>query len=219
MNLLPQRRIHCPIIASLTVALAQMLLPQAVAQELRGWWVDAFNTGFKTSAQVTQLIADARAARVNALFVQVRKRGDAYYNSSFEPKASDVSPASFDPLADLLTKSRTGGTRVQIHAWVVTYNIWNGQSTTPTQTTHPYRVYPGWLTVKTDGSKWDGANYAFDQALPAVQDYTYNVLMDIVTKYDVDVLHLTTSAIQMLVLARTISLGATIQIRYNGFSR
>ena len=50
----------------------------AAAQELRGRWVDAFNTGFKTSGQVTQLIADVRASNVHALFVQVWKRGDAY---------------------------------------------------------------------------------------------------------------------------------------------
>jgi uncharacterized lipoprotein YddW (UPF0748 family) len=162
---------------------------QALAQELRGWWVDAFNNGFKTSGQVSQLIADARTAKVNALFVQVRKRGDAYYNSLFEPKAADVSPASFDPLADLLTKARTGGERIQIHAWIVAYNIWNNQTGTPTQLTHPYRTQPSWLTQRTDAVTWDGANYAFDQGHPAVQEHTYNVAMDIVSRYDVDGLH------------------------------
>lgn len=159
------------------------------AQELRGLWVDAFNSGFKTPAQVTQLIADARAANVNALFVQVRKRGDAYYDSALEPKATDVSPQSFDPLADLISKSGTGGPKVQIHAWIVTYNIWNGQSTQPSQASHPYRVNPDWLTQRQDGTLWDGANYAFDPAHPDVQEHTFQVCQDILSRYAVDGLH------------------------------
>ena len=43
-------------------------------------------------------------------------------NSNLEPKAADVSPPSFDPLADLLQKAGTGGPRIGIHAWIVTCN-------------------------------------------------------------------------------------------------
>src|SRR5260370_41150950 len=53
--------------------------------ELRAVWVDAFHDGFKTPAQVDDLLAWARSANLNAVFVQVRRRGDAYYVKSFEP--------------------------------------------------------------------------------------------------------------------------------------
>jgi uncharacterized lipoprotein YddW (UPF0748 family) len=158
------------------------------SQELRGLWVDAFNSGFKTPAQVTQLIADARAGNFNALFVQVRKRGDAYYNSNFEPKATDIA-AGFDPLADLLAKAGTGGPRIAVHAWIVTYNIWNSQAGTPTPASHPYRTRPEWLTQNDTGTLWDGANYAFDPAHPEVQRHTFNVCQDILSRYAVDGLH------------------------------
>jgi uncharacterized lipoprotein YddW (UPF0748 family) len=161
----------------------------ARAQELRGLWADAFHDGMRTSSQVTQLVENARAGNFNAVFVQVRKRGDAYYNSTLEPKATDVSPQSFDPLADLIAKANTGGPKIEVHAWIVTYNIWNSQSTAPSQVAHPYNLHPDWLTEKDDGTRWDGANYAFDQAHPEVQAHTFAVCQDILTRYAVDGLH------------------------------
>lgn len=151
-------------------------------------WVDAFHAGFKNSTQTTDLINAARAANCNALIVQVRKRGDAYYRNGLEPVAADIS-GSFDPLADLITKANTGSPKIQVHAWVVTYNIWNSESGTPTQTTHPYRLHKDWLSYRHTGETWDGGNYQFDPGHPEAQQHTYDVIMDILTRYNVDGVH------------------------------
>jgi len=164
----------------------------AAEPELRGWWVDTFHAGLRNANEVAQLVAHARAGNFNALFVEVRKRGDAYYHSAFEPKASDVSPQSFDPLAELLRLAHDtsgGKQRLEVHAWIVTYNIWNSQNGQPPQPTHPYRRHPEWLTQNNAGAKWDGANYAFDPAHPDVQEHTFNVALDLVTRYAIDGLH------------------------------
>ena len=163
--------------------------PASMAQELRGFWVDAFNNGMKTASQVTATIEDARRANANALFVQIRKRGDAYYSNGLEPRASDITVSSFDPLADLIAKAKSGPEPLQVHAWIVTYNIWNLRTTAPTQAAHPYNLHPDWLTRRNDGTTWDGANYAFDPGVPAVQQHTFAVCMDIVSRYQVDGLH------------------------------
>src|SRR5687767_9785459 len=77
--------------------------------ELRAVWVDAFHDGFKTPEQVDRLLAWARAANLNALFVQVRKRGDAYYLKSIEPRSEDPDLApGFDVLQYLLDNARRG---------------------------------------------------------------------------------------------------------------
>ncbi len=52
-----------------------------VACRLRAFWVDAFHPGFISGAQVTRLIADTRAGNCSAVLVEVRRRGDAYYDS------------------------------------------------------------------------------------------------------------------------------------------
>jgi uncharacterized lipoprotein YddW (UPF0748 family) len=152
---------------------------------------------------VTALVAAARAAKMNAVMVEVRKRGDAYFRGGLEPLASDVTGSTFDPLEDLVTKAHdtTGGkARIDVHAWCVTYNIWNNETTLPPQATHPYRLHPEWATQKWQADPlappitWTGApggsgNYMFDPGLPAVQQHTYDVLMDILTRYDIDGLH------------------------------
>lgn len=161
----------------------------ACAREMRGLWADAFHNGMKNASQVSDLVAAARAANMNAIFVQVRKRGDAYYNSTLEPKAADVSPQSFDPLADLITKANTGGPKIEVHAWIVTYNIWNNRDTAPTQPTHPYNLHPDWLSKNHLGATWANGNYQLDQGHPDVQQHTYDVCMDIITRYNVDGIH------------------------------
>lgn len=160
------------------------------AEELRGFWVDAFNQGIKTSSQISALVEDARRANCNALFVQVRKRGDAYFSNGLEPRATDITSAGFDPLADLVAKARSGPEPLAVHAWIVTYNIWNQQNTSPSQPSHPFNLHRDWLTQRNDGVQWDGANYAFDPAHPSVQDHTFRVCMDILARYQVDGLHL-----------------------------
>jgi uncharacterized lipoprotein YddW (UPF0748 family) len=173
----------------LFLLLLGLVVPAAPAQEIRALWVDTFNAGMRNASEVSALVANARAGNFNAVFVEVRKRGDAYYNSAFEPKATDVSPQSYDPLADLIAKAHSGGPRIEVHAWITTYLIWNRQTIAPTQPTHPFTLHPEWLSQNDTGDTWDDANYQFDQGHPEVQKHVFNVAMDLVSNYDLDGFH------------------------------
>lgn len=85
-------------------------LADAQSAEFRGLYVDAFHPGFKSHDQVTQMVNAAKSANFNALIVQVRKRGDAYYKSAIEPRAADIA-ADFDPLADIIAQAHAAGWR------------------------------------------------------------------------------------------------------------
>jgi uncharacterized lipoprotein YddW (UPF0748 family) len=184
-------------VAALTIGFGAVA-GRAHAEEFRGLWVDAFHPGLRTPDEVSAVVAAARAKNVNAIFAQVRKRGDAYYRGGLEPVAVEVAPG-FDPLADLIAKAHDttgGGARLEVHAWLVTYNIWNREtSVQPAQADHPFRRFPDWVSHKYRASaadpvvRWDGANYPFDQGHPGVQQHTFDVAMDIVRRYDVDGLH------------------------------
>lgn len=165
---------------------------RAGGDEFRGLWVDSFHPGLRSASEVRQVVADARAGHFNALLVEVRRRGDTFYDSRLEPKAVDVKPPNFDPLAELiaLAHDTNSGPPLEIHAWMVAFNIWNERHTPPSQPSHPYRLHRDWLTRTDRGTTWDGANYAFDPGHPEVQRHTFNVAMDIVSRYDVDGLHL-----------------------------
>ncbi len=159
----------------------------AQTNEYRAFWVDAWGAGFRSATEVNTLTNDLRRGKLNTVIPQVRRRGDAFYNSDFEPKNSSVSPSSFDPLADLVTKCHDTrfGPRIEVHAWIVTYHIWQG-SNAPTAANHPFNLHPDWLIEDFRGNKLIGNEWTFDPGHPDVQRHTYNVAMDIVTSYDVD---------------------------------
>jgi uncharacterized lipoprotein YddW (UPF0748 family) len=182
---------RCRVSACLTVAVigfvgfSSTLTGQS--QEFRALWVDTFHPALRNATEVSNLVADARTGNFNAVVVEVRKRGDAYYNSNYEPKATDVSPQSYDPLADLIARAHNTntGARIEVHAWIVTYPIWNNTNISAAPANHPVRLHPDWLSETTNGVKFSG-NYVFDPAHPGVQEHTFNVAMDIITRYDVD---------------------------------
>ena len=156
--------------------------------EVRAFWVDAFGAGFKSASEVTTLVNNMRAAHANTIIPEVRKRGDAYYNSLYEPKATDIS-SSFDPLADMIAKAHDtsgGKQRVEVHPWIVSFKVWGDIDTPPSEPNHPYNLHPDWLTEDDTGATWDGTSYSFDPSHPEVQKHTFNVCMDIISRYDVD---------------------------------
>ena len=150
-------------------------------------WVNAWNTGLQNASQVTTLVNQLRAGRFNAVIPQVRRRGDALYNSNFEPHATGTSPADFDSLGDLIAKAHNTNTGpyVEVHAWLVTYHIKQGISMPP-QPDHPLNLHPDWLLLDVTGTNFIGNEYTFDPGHPEVQRHTFNVAMDIITNYNVD---------------------------------
>ena len=148
--------------------------------QYRALWVDAFHDGMKSPAQVEKLVADAHRSNVNALIVQVRKGGDAYFNQSDEPRATDIQgPPNFDPLAYVITLAHASNPRIEVHAWLNTFFV--GESS---------KVYlqrgDAW------GNRADDATPSgyLDPGVPEVQIYTHQIFMDVARNYDVDGLHM-----------------------------
>jgi uncharacterized lipoprotein YddW (UPF0748 family) len=153
-------------------------------------WVNAWSDGIKTPGQVDQLVKTAHNAHLNALLVQVRKRGDVYYFSDIEPRASDIAP-DFDPLALLLEKAHAAG--IQVHAWIVVFPAWSDRRHAPPEG-HVLALHPDWATVNKNGHRMtrnDGDEGVFlDPGVPEVQDYLLSVTHELIAKYPVDGLHL-----------------------------
>ncbi len=172
--------ILCALCLGTSLGVAQPMV------EFRGLYVDAFHPGIKTHEQVTQMVQAAKAANFNALIVQVRKRGDAYYNSTIEPRAADIA-ADYDPLADVLSQAHAAG--LEVHAWVSVYSIVReGSENAPT---HVYVRHPEWIAKDRDGkSSSDAGTLYTDPGIPEARDYTVSVIADIAKNYEVDGIHL-----------------------------
>lgn len=170
--------------------------------EVRALWVDAFRDGFKTPAQVDQLIHDAVRSNMNTLIVQVRRRGDAYYHHSVEPRTEDpVLEPGFDALQYLIDQARPRG--IEVHAWLNTLVAWN--STVPPQDpNHVWNLHgpkavgrDNWVSYYRTYDKakkaWSDklvSSYYLDPGHPDVQDYTASVYLNIIKHYQVDGIHL-----------------------------
>jgi uncharacterized lipoprotein YddW (UPF0748 family) len=191
------------------LALAPLMAADAEAQvqQYRGFWVDTYNTRLNNAADVTAIVERARSANANALFVQVRRRGDAWYLRGREPRPEGVSfDANFDPLNEMLSQAHAAG--IEVHAFVVAGAIWN-QSTLPTQGEHVFNTHgftaagphageTNWLTrtrlpdsaFTSFGGYRFGADFWLDFGHPAAAAYTVNVLTELVRSYNIDGLHI-----------------------------
>jgi uncharacterized lipoprotein YddW (UPF0748 family) len=137
-------------------------------------------------ASLHRIVADLKAARFNTIFFQARARGDAYYRSTYEPWAENLTGVlgkdpGWDPLAFLISDAHAAG--LEVHAWFNVYKIRSSGPVPVTVPLHPSRAHALW-TVQYSGETW------FDPGLPEVRSYLLNVAMDLVKNYDIDGLNL-----------------------------
>jgi uncharacterized lipoprotein YddW (UPF0748 family) len=156
-------------------------------QEFRGAWVTAWNHGFLTPTEADQTVAAAKAANINALFIQVRKVGDAYYSSSYEPRASNIPDPDFDPLAYIVEKAHSEG--IEVHAWINVLRVQSG-ATASSGAGHVCAGHPEWLSSDPSGRVKSPDGVFLDPGAPEVQSYTLKIVADLLSKYDVDGIHL-----------------------------
>src|SRR5688572_33072125 len=106
------------LFAAVLFALSFVTVSAQTRTEYRGFWVDTFNTTLNNHSDVVAVVNNAKAANANAIFAQVRRRGDSWYLNSLEPPP-DFAPivAGFDPLQDLIVESHASG--IEVHAFVI----------------------------------------------------------------------------------------------------
>jgi len=193
-----------------TIAAALLFFGQLHAQdEVRALWV--VRTTLTSPSAIATMVTAAKSGGFNTLLVQVRGRGDAYFQQGIEPRpVSLAAQPSFDPLADAIAKAHEAGLRV--HAWI-NVNLIASATDLPAAREHVVYRHPEWLMVPRalaeDLSDVDPhspgyigrlARYARSQSAeveglylsPVAADsvtYTTSVVRDIAQRYDIDGVH------------------------------
>jgi uncharacterized lipoprotein YddW (UPF0748 family) len=159
--------------------------------ELRGMWV--VRESLASPQSVHQVVLTATKYHINALFVQVRGRGDAWYNSPYEPRAERLAgqPKEFDPLEQMVREGHAAG--LQVHAWLNTFLTWSG-SRPPRSPQHLWNAHRNWFACDRAGRcsphETNDCEGAFLQpSNPEVQKHLLNVFTYVATRYDVDGIH------------------------------
>lgn len=181
-----------PVVVILTAVFALPYLRAATAPEMRGMWVNAWAHGLRSKAEVTDVVKAAKAARLNALFVQARRRGDALYTSDLAPRCASV-PRGFDPLAEAIRQGHAAG--LEVHAWLTVLPAWSRQAGTKPPANHVLARHPDWVMANRSGRMMrlsDGGEGVFlDPGLPEVHDELARVVAEIVRRYPgLDGIHL-----------------------------
>ena len=83
----------------------------------------------------------------NTVFLQVRSRGDSFYNSNIVIK-NNLIEENFDPLEYAIKLGHSLG--LEIHAWVNVYILWSN-SLPPKNKEHIYYLHPEWIEVNIHG--------------------------------------------------------------------
>jgi len=158
---------------------------------MRALWVARWEIA--TPEACRQMVQTSKLYDFNTLFVQVRGRGDAMYNSAFEPRSELLKdqPADFDPLAVVLEEAKKAG--IKVHAWINANYTWESNNL-PVSPEHIVNKHPDWLmrndkneVTMVAGGQHEGA-YTCPSGEP-FREHLKNIYIDVATKYAVDGVH------------------------------
>ncbi|HUS27358.1 MAG TPA: family 10 glycosylhydrolase [Kofleriaceae bacterium] len=163
-------------------------------RELRGVWITRF--AYNSRASLEAIIDRAAGAHFNAVFVQIRGEGDAYYRSAVEPWSARLSGVlgrdpGWDPLQVAIDRAHMHG--MELHAYFNVFTAWSASTTIPTaegSVQHALIAHPEWLAVDSTNTNRDTEYRWFAQGNPAVHAHIVAVAQDLLSHYDVDGLHL-----------------------------
>ena len=153
----------------------------------------------KSKRSIDDMVNFAIEKNINHLFVQVRGRGDSFYESQFTSRSQILSEGEFDPLAYLLDTANGKG--INIHAWVNVYILWSSKSL-PNDERHILHMQQQWLDTTEEwpvdvGKKLDmvavnnnNEGLFLSPNHPDVNGYLIKVFRELITNYDIDGLHL-----------------------------
>ena len=123
---------------------------------------------------------------MNAVVVQVKPTGDAFYPSKYGPWSEyltgkqGVNPG-YDPLKFMVEEAHKRG--IEFHAWFNPYRL--SMNTDRSRLSRDNIVFkkPEWIV------EYGGKLY-LDPGIPAVDDYVVDSIMEVVKNYDIDAVHM-----------------------------
>ena len=176
--------------------LAEGITPK---REFRGAWVaTVVNLDWPSSrnlsvekqkAELIQLFNKLKKTNVNVVVFQIRTEADAFYQSSYEPwsywltgEQGKAPEPFYDPLEFAIEEAHKRG--MELHAWFNPYRVERNIGNYNQASNHVSKTHPEWI-LTFDKIKIKILN----PGIPEVREYVKNVVMDVVTRYDIDGVH------------------------------
>ena len=162
-------------------------------REFRGAWIQAVNGQFRgiPTEKLKQTLIDQlnslQGAGINAIIFQVRPEADALYASQLEPWSRFLTgvqgqaPSPYwDPMQFMIDECHKRG--MEFHAWINPYRVKTSLKS-ELAANHLYNIHREWFVTYNN-------QLYFDPALPESRRHICMVVADIVSRYDVDAIHM-----------------------------
>jgi uncharacterized lipoprotein YddW (UPF0748 family) len=141
----------------------------------------------KQKSDFIEILDTYKKLNYNAVIVQIRSVGDAFYPSELAPWSRFVTgregmapQPNFDVLEWMVAQSHARG--FDFHAWLNPYRATFDLSKEILSPNHDFFKHPDWM-IKY------GGKYYYNPALPEVQIHLTKVVAEVVQKYDIDAIH------------------------------
>ena len=166
-------------------------------REFRGVWIATVvnidwpqsgnDTWEKQKADYLNILDFYQNLNFNAIVVQIRAAGDAFYPSEYAPwsrfltgKEGKAPQTDQDPLKWMIREAHSRG--LEFHAWLNPYRATFDLNTSILATQHDFNQHPDWMLKY-------GKKYYYNPGIPEVQEHLVAIMKEVVATYEVDALH------------------------------
>ena len=162
-------------------------------REFRAAWIQAVNGQFrgipteKLKQTLVGQLNSLQGAGINAIIFQVRPEADALYASQHEPWSrfltgtqGQMPSPMWDPMQFMIEECHKRN--MEFHAWLNPYRA-STAGNTRFADSHIYNKHPEWFVTYNK-------QILFDPGLPESRQFICRVVRDIVSRYDIDAIHM-----------------------------
>lgn len=171
-------------------------MPQSL-REFRGVWIatvanidwpsspnDPYS---KQKEDFIKLLDYYKSLNFNAVIVQIRTAGDAFYPSSYAPwskyftGAQGKKPDTLEnPLSWMILESKRRG--FEFHAWLNPYRATMDMDVKSLSPDHDFFRYPDWMIQY-------GNRYYYNPGIPEVKTHLLKIIEEVIKNYNIDAIH------------------------------
>lgn len=181
------------------ICISSFVFSQIAPQyEFRGVWVASVENidwpsrkGLSVDSQKAEfihLLEMHKRNGMNAIVMQIRPAGDAFFPSQYEPWSEYLNgkqglPPSpyYDPLLFMIEETHKRG--MEFHAWLNPYRAVFNVNRSSVSPSHITKIHPDWFLTF-------GTVKYFNPGLPQVREHVARIVKDLVMRYDIDGIHM-----------------------------
>lgn len=165
-------------------------------KEMRGVWIaSVLNIDWPSKKRLSveeqkqefiKILDNVKEWNMNAVFVQIKPVGDAFYPSKFSPWSEYLTGKQgenpgYDPLEFMIEEAHKRN--IEFHAWFNPYRLTMSGGIDKLSNDNIGKQRPDWTITY-------GGKLYLNPGIPEVNDYIVKSIMEVVKKYDIDGVHM-----------------------------